>query len=358
MAFDDLLEARLAQLDVEGLLRSPPEPRRVEDVDLGSNDYLNVGRRLRTGALGSRLLVGNAPEHSTLEAELAAWVGAPTSLTFSSGYAANVGAVSCLAGSGDIIVSDALNHASIVDGCRLARADVHVVPHLDLEAVDRALKGRKPSTAAFVVTEAYFSMDADSPDLRSLSRLCLAYEAALIVDEAHALGVFGHEGSGLCNVASIVPEVLVGTFGKAVGLAGAFIAGSASLRKWAWNRARPFVFSTGMPRTQAARACRHIQLVRAAGQERERLHARTRQFREGLERLGIGPLGHGPIVPWVVGPAHRALTTAARLRELGIHVHAIRPPTVPHDACRIRFAIHAGLDAEDVARALAAVASL
>ena len=238
MRFSEELQRELEQLASEGLLRhrTPPSETSPDLLDACTNDYLGYARSgvsrettaSRPGSGASRLIFGTQPEHSALEGELTSWVGAEDTLLFSSGYAANLGMLAALARPGDLIVSDRLNHASIVDGCRLSRATVQVVPHCDLNAADRALqaptKGRR-----WLVTESYFSMDGDSPDLPGLRALCDARGAALVVDEAHALGVFGPEGSGLCRQGGVVPDVLVGGLGKAVGVQGAFVAGSAPL---------------------------------------------------------------------------------------------------------------------------------
>ena len=357
-SLDALLESRLAELEGTGLLRQPPEAAGVDDVDLGSNDYLGLGRARGTTALGSRLLTGDAPAHTILEQALATWVGAETALAFTSGYAANVGLVSALAQPGDLVVSDILNHASIIDGCRLSRADVRVVAHCDVDAVAAALRSRSSRAAAFVVTESYFSMDADTPDLAHLAAVCANEGAALVVDEAHALGVFGPNGAGLCAEGGVRADALMGTFGKSLGVSGAFAAGSLLLRSWLWNRARSFVFSTGISPLVADVVASHVGHVRFADRERERLHALTAFFRSELSRMGIQPLGHGPIVPWVVGCSARAMGIAAQLRAKGVRVHAVRPPTVPDNAARIRFALHAGLRESDVQRALAAIAAL
>lgn len=320
-----------------------------------SNDYLDlasiVGAAGATGAGASRLLGGDQPVHRHLEAAAAELVGAEDSLVFSSGYAANLGVLSALATSRDLIVSDALNHASIIDGARLSRARVHVVPHLDTAAVARALEAPRDGRA-FVVTESYFSMDADTPDLGELRRICDRSGAALVVDEAHALGVLGPEGRGLCAMAGVAPDVLVGTFGKAFGAAGAFVAGSKSLVLWCWNRARSFVFSTGLSPALAEGALRGLWTAGAEPWRRERALAAASNLREGMRRLGLHTLGDGPIVPWVVGESERALELSGRLREQGLDVRAIRPPTVPAGTARLRITVTAAHAPADVERAL------
>ncbi len=350
------LDDALADLARAGLLRQRRAP-----VDLArsfcSNDYLGLASETApagaAGAGASRLIAGERDEHLALELEVAAWLKAPAALAFTSGYAANVGAIAALAGAGDRIVSDALNHASIVDGARLSRAEVVVTPHLDVEAVERALalpcRGRQ-----WVVTESYFSMDADAPDLRSLRRACDAANAALYVDEAHALGVLGPGGRGLAAEQEVTPDITVGTFGKAFGAGGAFVAGSDSLVRWLWNRARSFVFSTGLSPQLAAAA--RLNVARAQGDPS--LAARTLQnasrLRDGLAAIGIVPLGFGHIVPWLEADTGRALALSAALAERGQHVLAVRPPTVP--TSRLRLAVTAAHGDHDIDALLRAVA--
>jgi 8-amino-7-oxononanoate synthase len=324
-----------------------------------SNDYLGLaetlGRSAAAGAGASRLLGGDRAVHRELEAAAAGLVGAEDALVFSSGYAANLGLLSALAGPGDLIVSDALNHASIIDGARLSRARIHVVPHLDLPAVAAALALPRAGRA-FVVTESYFSMDADSPDLGALRHLCDAHGAALVVDEAHALGVLGPEGQGLCAAAGIEADALIGTFGKAFGAAGAFVAGSKDLTLWCWNRARSFVFSTAVSPSLAASALQGLALARAQPERRERVLGAAAALRGGMSRAGLPVVGYGPIVPWVVGEAHAAWALAERLRGQGLDVRAVRPPTVPVGTARLRLTVTAQHGPADLERALGAMA--
>ena len=353
------LDAALAEARGANLLRE----RSVAAADprsFASNDYLGLSTRRSpaeedAGAGASRLLGGDRPVHAELEAAAASLVGLPAALAFSSGYAANLGVLSSLAGAGDLIVSDALNHASIIDGARLSRAQVAVVPHSDVDATAAALRRRRPGTRAFVVTESYFSMDADSPDLAALRAVCDAEGAALVVDEAHALGVLGPEGRGLCAAAGVVPDVLVGTFGKAFGAAGAFVSGSETLVAWLWNRARSFVFSTGMSPLLAAAALDGVRCSIAEPQRRERVAAAARQLRHGLTSAGLEVLGHGHIVPWVLGDARRALWWADELQSRGVMVRAVRPPSVPAGTARLRLTVTASHESADIERLVTAV---
>ena len=373
------LEAELRDLEERSLLRIPPEPRPRSSVPppsaglppvlLCSNDYLGYGSDPwttedhpdaapeLTGSGASRLVAGEHAAHVDTEGELADWVGLPKALLFSSGYAANVGALACLAGRNDVIVSDALNHASIIDGCRLSGAHVRVVPHADVRAVEGALRESRSARARWVVTESYFSMDGDSPDLAALRSVCDAHDAALYVDEAHALGVFGPEGAGLCAEAGVVPNVLVGTFGKALGLQGAFVADSPVLRSYLWNRARSFVFSTGLSPALTARILTNVRRVIADDDARERLHANADRLREALRSAGVPlPKGaRGPVIPWVVGAPSAALELSARLRRRGVIVQPIRPPTVPLNTARLRITATAALTRHDLQRAMEAL---
>ena len=354
-ALAHLAEA-LAELRQQDRLRTRAEP--VEGVSFCSNDYLGLAGTpapaVAGGAGASRLIAGEHAEHGRLERALAGWLGVEQALLFSSGYAANVGALSALVGRGDVVVSDALNHASIIDGLRLARAEVRIVPHLDVAAAERALadaRGRR----AWLVTETYFSMDADSPDLSALRRICDAAGAALIVDEAHALGVFGPDGRGLCAAVGVEPDVRVGTLGKAFGASGAFVAGCRLVVDWLWNRARSHVFSTGpSPASVAVARLNFERAVHDPTLRRTAIRLADR-FRDTLRSLGADVRGHGPIVPWVVGPEPKALEAGALLRHRGVHAVAVRPPTVPEGTSRIRFALTARHTDRDVDQAVTAV---
>ncbi len=387
MAVDPLahLSDQLARLEHEGLRRDArPLPRGPSTLSFCSNDYLGLASRsappAAAGAGASRLIAGERDEHRRLERAFATWLGVEDVLAFSSGYAANVGAVSALAGAGDLIVSDALNHASLIDGARLSRARVAVVPHGDAGAVARALAERTEARA-WVLVESYYSMDADGPDLAALRALCDTHGAALYVDEAHALGVLGPAGRGRCAEAGVTPDVLVGTLGKAFGSQGAFVAGRSVLRDWLWNRARSFVFSTGLAPVSAAAGVRALQEVIEHPELAARVRDLAARLRSGLlaaatatataivaDGAVVAPasaarveppllLGFGHVVPVVLGAPARALRWAAQMREHGVDVHAIRPPTVPAGASRIRMTVTAEHRAEDIDRAIEAFAS-
>lgn len=333
-------------------------------LDCTSNDYLGLAASgvsretlmefegMRAGSGASRLIQGTFRTHLDLEAELADWVRQPAALIFSSGYAANVGLLSSLGKRGGLIVSDSLNHASIIDGCRLSKAEVRIVPHGDLPAVERALAEGRHLTPRWVVTESYFSMDGDRADLRGLRSACDLHHAGLIVDEAHALGVFGPEGAGCGPDVGVRADAVVGTLGKAVGVHGAFVAGSVALRALLWNRARSAVFSTAPSPLLSALTLDHVRRARDGGGLRVALHAACGKLRRALKDAGCTVLAgsEGPIVPLILGGNADALTAAERLRSEGVLAQAIRPPTVPEGTARIRLTVQAGLSDADVER--------
>lgn len=369
------LHAELEALADRHLLRTRPAPRDAAPADrlnLCSNDYLGYASSGRlepyalaavrehwTGATASRLVAGEHRAHRLLEGLIVDWLGVEDALLFTSGYAANVGTIAALAGEGDLIISDALNHASIVDGCRLSRAKTQVVPHLDLEAVRRALR-KSDARRRWVIVESYFSMDGDSPDLAELRRICDEGDAALILDESHSLGIYGPEGRGLAASLKIRPDVLIGTLGKALGAQGAFVAGSRELCAWLWNRARSFVFSTGLSPLLAVVAKGAIELAREDDGGRAALHRRSDEMRAALRELGwsIPTSSVGPIIPLIVGEAQRALDLSRALAEQGVDVQAIRPPTVPEGGARLRLTGSALIEAGHIRRLASAFGAL
>jgi 8-amino-7-oxononanoate synthase len=309
-----------------------------------TNDYLGLAwdptvRAAATGggAGGSRLISGTRPAHHALEAALEERFGRPA-LFFPSTWHANLAVLQAAFAPGDEVASDALNHASIIDGLRLGRATRRVVPHADPDAV--------PATARAVVVEGLFSMDGDSPDLRR-------YPTApwLIVDEAHAVGALGPDGRGAAAAQGVTPDVLIGAFGKAYGAAGGFVIGPPALRELLINAGRSFLFTTAPPEPVAALA---LAGLRAATDERRAALAdRVAQLRRGLQALGWSPLGHAHIVPLVVGP--NALALAARLLERGVFAPAIRYPTVPRGQERLRFTVSAAHTPTQIDQILAAL---
>jgi 8-amino-7-oxononanoate synthase len=336
-----------------------------------SNDYLGLAShpalakaaaeaalRDGPGASASRLVSGDLPAHRTLEAGLAAFLDRPAALTFPSGYQTNVGVLTALAGRDDLIVSDSLNHASLVDGCRLSRARVAVYPHGDARAARRMLAAGGRFRRRLVVTESLFSMDGDAAPLPALAEAAAATDSILVVDEAHAVGVLGPGGRGLCAAAGIAPDVLIGTLGKAFGSAGGFAAGVPSLRELLVNRARTFIFATALPPPAAATAEAALGLI--AGTEGDNRRAQLAERRnilgEALVRRGAIPaIPIGPIVPLLLGSETRALAVAAALNARGLFIPAIRPPTVPPGSSRLRMTLSSAHEPADLERLLVAL---
>ena len=377
MSLDDEARAELRELEAAHRLRGSRTVDGAQGLhvtldgaavlNLASNDYLGLAadRRLAqaaaraldeggVGAGASRLISGTHRAHVTLEAALADWTRCAGARLFGSGYAANTGVIATLARAGDAVFSDELNHASIIDGCRLSRAEVVVFPHRDLAALEQAL-ARSTHRRRLVVSESLFSMDGDLADVAGLAALCARHGAALVLDEAHAVGVLGPEGRGLAAAHGVVPDVLIGTFGKALGTFGAFAATTRAIADLLWNRARPFVFSTAMPPAIAAATLASLEIVRGAeGADRRRaLGVHAQRARAALPAAG-GEL-ESPIVPILVGDDRRVMALSARLLEERIFVQGIRPPTVPPGTARLRLGLVATLSEPELERALVVI---
>lgn len=338
-------------------------------INFSSNDYLGLASDPRltvawadaervhgVGAGASRLVVGDFEPHRALEAALARFERAESVLLFNSGYAANVGILAALVGAEDAIFSDALNHASLVDGCRLSRAKTVVYPHGDVAALERLLS----STAGrrkLVVTDSVFSMDGALAPLEALVALCGRHGAALFVDEAHATGVLGPTGAGLCEALGVSGQVDVrmGTLGKALGVFGAYAACSGQVRELLIQKARTLVFSTSLPPALCVTAARAVALLETDLGLRERLWKNIRSFCGGLRALGLPAEPRCAIFPVVMGPPERALALSAFLKARGLWVKAIRPPTVPAGTSRLRFALSAAHTQAHLDQALAAL---
>jgi 8-amino-7-oxononanoate synthase len=381
--FRDRVMQELDDLDDKGLRRRArqvegPQTDRLwvdgrEVLCLCSNNYLGFARHpallaaLRDaldaeglGASGSRQISGNMNMHRQAEAQLARFAGQPASCLFSTGYAANVGVLQALANQEDVIFSDRLNHASLIDGARLSRARVVIFEHADPDDLRRKLvEHRSQGSGALVVTETLFSMDGDIAPMLEIAELAREFEAGLVVDEAHALGVLGPAGRGVCAELSIVPDVLIGMLGKAFGSHGAFAAGAGPVVDLIRNRARSYVFSTAPSPAIAATAIAAVRLVERADGPRATLRDNWRQLRGGLRELGYKVLGDdSPIVPILVGDSRRTMELSNALFERGVFVHGVRPPTVPVGGGRLRAVPMASHSAEQIAEALTAFAEV
>ena len=362
----DWIPAELAALEAKGLRRRLEPISGAQGpvvavagralVNLCSNDYLGLAAdprlrdaavrattRLGAGAGAARLVVGDMDLHHELESRLARMKGTGAALLFSSGYHVNAGVVGALVGPGDAVFSDAWNHASIIDGCRLSRADVQVYPHRDVAGLERLLVSSR-ARRRLVVTDAVFGMDGDAAPLGEIVDLCERHGAMLYLDEAHSTGVLGPSGAGLAEALGLTSrvDVLMGTLGKALGSFGAFVAGSPELVDWLVCRARTFVFTTAPPPACCAAAIAALDVLAAEPERRARLDALSRQMKAGLEALGFPMQGVvAPIFPVILGEERRALEASRRLRDGGFLVKAIRPPTVPPGTSRLRVSITA-----------------
>ena len=328
-------------------------------IDLGSNDYLGLSSdpRLkeaivravrgdaRVASTGSRLLSGNSERWEALEAQFADFIGTETALYFPSGYAANIGLLGSVLKRTDTVFSDSSNHASIIDGIRLSFARKVVFPHLDLEYLESAMK-RAISGQRVVVVESLFSMEGDRAPLLDLIGLCGRYDAALIVDEAHSIGVDGPEGRGMIASVGRSETVFatIHTCGKALASVGAFVAGSRTLRDFLVNRARTFIFTTALPPYCAAHVQEALKLVREADAARVRLRELGDYLRHKVKAAGFDTGGSdSQIVPLVLGSNEAALRFAASVSSAGFSTRAVRPPTVPHGTARLRLSLNANL---------------
>jgi 8-amino-7-oxononanoate synthase len=383
MNFRDRVSEQLNDIESRGLRRrarrveGPQGPRLWVDgryvLGLCSNNYLGLARhpaliaamresldKEGLGSGASRHISGNMRAHRQAEEALAAFVGLPAGVLFSTGYACNVGVLQALADRGDVIFSDRLNHASIIDGARLSRASVVVYEHGDpADLADKLRQHRASGRAALVVTESMFSMDGDVPPLAEIARLAREFEAGLVVDEAHALGVVGPNGRGVCRSLGLVPDVVIGTLGKSFGSEGAFATASDSVVDLIRQRARSYVFSTGPAPAIAAAAVAGTKLVHDADAARATLREHSRRLREGLVELGYDVLpGEGPIIPAIIGEPGPTMEMSQRLFERGVFVHGVRPPTVPEGTGRLRIVPMATHTRDDIEEALSAFAGV
>ncbi len=403
----DEIAERLAELERLGLARhlrtvDGPQGGRIvldgrEVLLLCSNNYLGLAhhpsvreaaaraaRELGAGAGASRLVSGTMTIHRQLELALSDFEGAKECLLFGSGYLANLGAIGALAGPGDVVFSDALNHASIVDGCRASRAEVVVYRHRDVEHLESCLRkdaGRDRQVAArgarnrrgravapdggrrrLIVTDSVFSMDGDVAPLQEIARLARDYEARLLVDEAHAIGTFGERGAGVVTDAGLQDEVdvRIGTLSKALGAYGAYVCASAELVRFLVNRARPLIFSTALPPPSVAAASAALRVLREQPELLVRLRTAARALRNGLADAGFAvERGDMHIVPLVVGGAAETVRLCEAALERGVFAQAIRPPTVPDGSSRLRLAAmatHTPAELRAAARVLAQAA--
>lgn len=365
---DQLLAPTLAQAKADNLYRQPKVTQRLSATDVVvdgksatcfcSNDYLGLAthpeirKAMQSGGSGAaHLISGHSPEHQALEEELADFLGKPRALLFSTGYMANLGVIDAITRSGEwTIHSDELNHASLVDGCRLAKASTQRYRHGDVKRLQNQLQPHNN----LIVTDGVFSMDGDLAPLDQLSSL----PAHIMVDDAHGFGVLGKQGRGTANHLGLDQQVpiLMGTLGKAAGTFGAFIAGSDALIEYLIQRCRTYIYTTASPPGQAAATRVALKLLQQDEWRRDKLQSLIQRFREGTSELGIeAPNSSTPIQPIILGDAERTLKASQYLLKQGIWVGAIRPPTVPQGTARLRVTFSAEHSEHDVDRLLNAL---
>jgi 8-amino-7-oxononanoate synthase len=347
-----------------------------EVLNFSSNDYLGLAaerdlvdaaccatQQGGAGSGASRLIAGTQSAHELVERSVADWQRSEAALVFNSGYQANIGVITALAGREDLVVSDELNHASLIDGCRLSRAEVAIYRHGDVGQAEDLLRDRgRGRVRRFIVTDSLFSMDGDAAPLAGLREVADRQDAVLVVDEAHAVGVVGPSGRGLAAAEGVKLDVQIGTFGKAFGSFGAYVAGSSTLREFLLNKARSFVFTTALPAGVMGASAAALEIVRSerGARLRHTLWGYIKRVRHGLRDLGLLAPGAGksPIFPIIVGSEDAALLCCETLLEQGIYVQAIRPPTVPRGTSRLRMTLTAAHSEQDLEHALDAMRSL
>jgi 8-amino-7-oxononanoate synthase len=345
-----------------------------EVLNFSSNNYLGLAnhpalRKAATDAIGrygcgsgaSRLISGNMTLHEELEIKLAQLKRTEAALVFNSGFQANTGIIPTLIGDGDVVFSDALNHASIIDGCRLSRAKIVVYRHCDVDQLEDGLKHVPRSSRKLIVTESLFSMDGDEAPLKQIVELSERYDAMTMVDEAHATGVYEPDGAGLVSQLGLGERVLVqmGTLGKALGGFGAYIAGSVALRELLINRCRSFIFTTSLPPVVMAMGVAALELIKDEPERRRVLRDNCAGMRDGLARLGYS-LGdsRSQILPLMIGDADECMRLSDRLLNRGIFAQGIRPPTVPPGTSRLRITLMATHTSDQIHRAIEAFAAV
>lgn len=336
-------------------------------LNFASNDYLNLASDPRViaaaveaisecgvGSRASALVCGRTTWHERLERRLAQFEGQSAALLFPTGMAANVGTVAAMAGPGDVVLCDRLNHASLVDGCRLSGAKLRVYQHNDLSVLERELDKAPDARRKWIVTDSVFSMDGDLAPLPELCDFAERFGASLIVDEAHGTGVFGVRGRGAAELFDVEHRIAVrvGTLSKAIGTLGGFVTGSQELIDHLWNHARTQIYSTALPPAICAAAVAAIDIIEAEPSRRERLIQGANSFRNHLRISGIEPMpcSTGPIVPIVMSGPEAAVRASSHLEQQGFLVGAIRPPTVPRGSSRLRIVVNSAHSDDDLRR--------
>ncbi len=349
----------MKKLENQGLIREL-RLHTGEFLNFSTNDYLNLSshplvkkraieavEQFGTGAGGSRLMAGNLSLHEELEEKLAKITGMETALVFGSGFLTNMGVLTALSVRGDVIFSDKLNHASLIDGASASRATVKRYRHCNIEHLSDLICSDNSSGQKFIVTDSVFSMNGDIAPLLEIHKLARSEDCILVVDEAHAIGVFG-QGGGICKSLGIVPDIITGTLSKALGSYGGFAACTAPTREYLVNRSRSFVYTTGLPPAATAAALGALEILDSTPSMGLPLLNKAAQFRNRLNELGFDTCNsNSQIVPVKVGGNSKAVTLSKSFERAGILAVAIRPPTVPEGTARLRFSLTLSHSMED-----------
>ncbi len=339
-----------------------------ERIMMGSNNYLGLTHhaavlaaaksaleRYGSGCTGSRFLNGTLDLHERLEAELAQFLGMEACLVFSTGYQANLGAISGLVGRGDVVVLDKLDHASIVDGAKMSHGETVRFNHGDLAGLERKLQRVPAGAGVMVIVDGVYSMEGDIADLPALIRICDKYGAALVVDDAHSVGVLGPNGEGTAAHFGVTDQVdlIVGTFSKSLASIGGFVAGSDTVIHYLKHNARPLIFTAALPPANTAGVLAALEVMKREPERRTRLWENTKRLQEGLRQLGydIGPT-QTPIVPVLIGPLEKTFLFWRKLFDAGVFTNPVVPPAVPPSQCRLRTSLMATHTPEQIDRAL------
>jgi glycine C-acetyltransferase len=374
----EIFRKEINDLKARGLFRQLREQSAAQDREIEingrkvlnfcSNNYLGLANderlsaalicELKKSGIGSgasRLISGNMSAHETLERKIAALKGTEACLVFNSGYMANVGIISAICGRGDIVLSDKSNHASIVDGIILSRAEFKRYPHCDFQALEDILKGCGNYRRRMIVTDTVFSMDGDIAPLDRLTELAEKFDCLLMTDEAHGFGVIGKNGAGAAeyfNVSDRI-DIQMGTLSKAAGCIGAYVCGTKDLIEVLVNKARSFIYTTAMPPGMAAAACAAVDIIRSDRDRRKKLADNSEFMRDGLKKTGFDTMNSATsIIPVLIGGNDKAVELARRLLEKDIFTVAIRPPTVPEGSARLRFTVMATHTKDDIRKAV------
>lgn len=371
MTLEKRIKTRLGEIEAKGLTRNLSSPK---GIDFSSNDYLGLsgdGRLKRAviagieregvGSTGSRLLRGERDCFREVEMEFAEWKGTENSLYFSTGYQANIGVMQTFLEEDDVVFSDELNHASLIDGIRLSKCEKIIFPHLDVDRLAKLLTETICRGQKFLVTESLFSMDGDIAPLEKYSEICRRSNTNLIVDEAHSVGLYGGRGSGLIEELRIGDDIFlsVNTAGKSLGVSGAFVAGSNLAIDYLINKCRSFIFSTAQIPAVADSLKVSIDIIRTEKWRREKLHKLCARFNDLLREHGFEPPDESTqIIPIIIGDSEKAVRIANNMQDEGFDVRAIRPPTVAEGTSRLRVSLNVNLTQETIEKFVSKLSEL